>query len=311
MTSIFSPGYIGYLETSEFGSSVLTIPVTFTPVEMGARAGVLSIVGDMDVSPLEIPLSGATESDHIHARAMERRMPTGSAWHHETMRAVLRGLGVELSRVRTALADRATIANMLFGLNLDNWLEYLNIKNSGTTAEKEAAITRKLSDIGGLTAADLTRELQAAGFPLTVYQNKYKVTPDPVQFGQARAMFGAATAYFSTLLKYFFKDLRDLENYIPLFQFGTTAARFGVARFGFARESGAELIANSLDPETDNALWSNLDDDKRRWHYGFVISGDTIYDIKSIDEERQRELRRLILEIKPLGMWAFLIIDYN
>ena len=309
MTGVFTPSSSGYLETVEVGSGTITIPVVFTPQELGARSAVLSIVGDMDVTPKEIALTGEGESDHLHARAMERRMPTGSAWHHETMRAILRGLGVEMSRVRIDMRTRATIANMLFGLNLENWLEYLNIRPTGTTEEKQQAITRKLSDIGGLTAADLTRELQAAGFPLTVYQNKYKVTPDPMRLGEARAMLGVAT--LKTLLKYYFKDLRSLENYIPLYMLGAADTRLGGSRLGYQRESGAELIANSIDPQNDNPLWASLPDDPRRWHYGFVISGDTIYDIKTIDEERQTELRRLILEIKPLGMWAFLICDYE
>lgn len=303
----------GLLSTTEIGSSTLTIPISFIPVDMELQEAVLTIAGDMDAGALEIPLSGQASVAYRHARAMERRLPTGSAWHHESMRAVLRGLGMEMERVEADLRDRADIANMLFGLNLDKWLTYLGLQNTGTTEEKEQAIVRKLSDIGGLTAADLTRELQAAGFPLTVYPNRYKVTADSLCVGSAAAMV-SPWVQVSTQNRYFSKDLRDLQNMIPLFMVGREESRVGVARVGPARNTGAELIANSLDysaTSPDEDLWAVLDDDKRRWHYGFIVSGSTIYDIKQIPAERHEELRRLIMEIKPLGMWAFLICDFE
>lgn len=320
MGGVFEPAFIGYLDTTEVGSDTITIPVTFTPTEIGTRTGTLTVEGNMDAGDLEIALTGTVEADPIHAKALEKRLPTGAAWHDESMRALLKGLAFEIARTVAGIRSRASIDNLLFGLNLENWMILMNIRPVGTTADKEAAVVRKISDIGGLRAEDLTRELQAAGFPLTVYPNKYRLTPDPVRFGQVRAAFGTATAYFSTLLKYYYKDPRWLEDFIPLFMFGTAMhtgdspeSRFGTARFGFMRDSyGAELVVNSAVGGGDNALWAELDDNKKRWHYAFVIGGnDHIYQMPSIDADRQEELRRLILEIKPLGMWAMLIVKYD
>lgn len=297
-----------FLTNSEIGKSTLTIPVTFTPVEAGIRSAVLVVEGNMTAGDLEIQLTGIADQDPIHANAIERRMPTGAAWHDGSFRAIYKGLAFEIARVVDTIRDRASILNTLFGFNLENWIRFLGLSSSGTTEEKELSITRKLSDIGGLRAADMTRELQAAGFPLTVYPNKWKQTPDPYTYGGS--YYGSST--FSTTKRYNWRDLRYLKDIIPSDTYGSESAYFGAVTYGLSRsDAGAELIVNSLDPADDDPLWSNLDSDRQRWHYGFVISGDTIFDIKTISEERRTELRRLILEIKPLGMWAFLICNYE
>ncbi len=308
MGRIFSPSLEGFLPSSEVGSDVITIPVSFSPIQSGTRIGSLVVAGNMDAGDLEVPLTGTVDEDTKHARSMERMLPTGSAWHGETIKAFMRGLGIEMAFVEREIKDRASIENMLHGMNRSNWARALGIIEASTDAEIDAAIDRKLADVGGLRAADMTRELQAAGFDLTVYPNKWIQTPDPETYGSS--YFGFST--FSTMKRYNFRDLRYLENFIPYWTFGSSY--FGSSTFGLARSNeGAELVVNSIEGGGDNALWANLPNETQRylWHYGFIISGDEIFDIKKISADRQRELRRLIIELKPLGMWAFLICDYE
>lgn len=286
----------------------MTIPVSFRPLVSGPSVAALEIAGNMDAGTLSIPLTGYADDNTVHGRAMQAMLPTGSAWHGESVKALMRGIGVEMAFVERELKERAGIDNTLHGLNRVNWMNALGLIDQGNDADNDAAIDRKLADVGGLHAADMTRELQAAGFPLTVYPNRWTMTPDPETFGET--YFGSAT--FSNIRRYHSRNLLELRYKIPSKTFGSSY--FGSSTFGLSRaDAGAEIVANSLDWTVDATLWVSMPDENERyrWHYGFIVSGDTIFDIKTISEDRRRELRRLILEIKPLGMWAFLIVNYE
>lgn len=250
--------------------------------------------------------------DNNSGRGIHRRFPTGRAWKGENMLSICKALGIESRRQQLELKDTASINNMLYGDNLERWEQCLGLLGEGTTAEREQAVSRKLSDIGGLKASDVERELQAAGFNLYVYENRFD--PGTIDYTKFPSTFGSAyfgSDYFSetrrylSINPYFFKDASPL----PGQTFGS--AFFGSKTFGYSGAgTGAELFARGS-YEDDLLLWSSLlTAPMERYQYSFFIAGASWGDIADVDSDRRTELRRLIMEIKPMGMWAFGFINY-
>ncbi len=295
----------------------------------GITEGVLSTVSDATLE-LALEILGSTTIQMNHARGLERRLPDGSAWHGEVTRALLRGLSTEFRCKELQIADTASINNMLFGDNLTAWQKVLKLEASGTIEDQELAVKRKLSDVGGLRAEDLTRELHAAGFTtLYAYANKFRIDMTALTAGSWTTSGTWTTARGKK--KYASIDPRVYENYLP----GTTAGAWttsgtwtfangglneplttagswttsGIWTTASNEKAGGHLVANSSENEED--LWSGISGDSGTWKNYIFICGDEFLKTVRIDLEREKELRKLVLEIKPFKTYAIMSIYFN
>ena len=329
------------LVSGTFSGTVYADGSTFTPVTSidfeleffafldGIADGTLTTFSDAAIE-LIIDLVGEATIQMNHARTFERRLPTGSAWHGETTRALLRGLSTEFRRKELEIADAASIDNMLFGTNLASWQTTLKLEASGTIEQQKEAIKRKLSDIGGLRAADLTRELHAAGFTdLYAYANRFRIDMPPLTSG----IWTTSGVWTSAAgkKKYVSIDPRLFENYLPGTTSGTgttsgvwtfsngglnepmtTAGIWttsGVWTTSSNEKAGAHLVANSSEDEFD--LWDGIQAQEKYWRNYIFIRGDEFLKTVRIDPDREKELRKLILEIKPFKTYAIMSIYFN
>jgi len=71
---------------------------------------------------------------------------------------------------------------------------------------------------------------------------------------------------------------------------------------------GADLLVNSSDDES--ALWSNLTGIYEQWAGCFFVCGSSFMTIAEVDTARKKELRKLLLEIKPFKSYGVLVVDY-
>lgn len=249
--------------------------------------------------------------DNKSGRGINRRLPTGRAWKGENITAVCKAVGAESRRQQLEINDTASIENMLFGDNLENWEECLGLISEGLVSERELAVTRKLSDIGGLKASDVERELQAAGFNLYVYENRFD--PGTIDYTKYYSYFGDAefgSDEFSEVLRYYSINPYVFKNNIPSIS-GFGESFFGESYFGYNSGGvGAELFARGSFDD-DFLLWNSLlTASKIRYQYSFFIAGSAWGTIADVSADRRAELRRLIMEIKPMAMWAFGFINY-
>jgi len=293
----------------------------------GIASGELSTVSDATAEET-ISLLASTLIKNNHGKGVDRKMPTGLAWHGDTIHAVEKGATTEFRAVEIDLSERASIDNMLFGYNLSSWQTVLSLPADGTIEEQEQAVKRKLSDIGGLQADDVTRELHNAGFTqLYAYANKFDVTLPALQAGLTTQV-GLMTE--STTLRHFVSiDPRSYKTDIPITQAGfetlaglTTQA--GLYRYQYPQagldtqagfdtyatnvNNGADLVVNSSEDEFDK--WDTIPANPENWVGCIFISGSTFSDIAEVGIDRRRELRKLLCEIKPFKSYAIITAKY-
>jgi len=164
------------------------------------------------------------------------------------------------------------------------WEARLGMVNStAPLADRKLAIKRKLAHPGRARARQsalyLQGQLQAAGFDVYVYANRFAsipnfVTQDPV------TVFGGSGF---------------LDNQHGQFQHGQ---RNHGGQWG-------DVIANHLDPDLDRSfsVGSNL-------RSTFFICGNPLGTICQISSQRRREFRDLVLRIKPAQTVAYVYALY-
>ena len=239
--------------------------------------------GDINLNTLAylglLSIQGSASIKGLHFRSMMKRLPTGRAWNGEIQLAYLRGIGSEFNDQDKNIADIADINNILFGNKLTVWQEILNLTPVGTIEEQEQDVIRKLSDVGSLRKEDIEASLRNAGFDVYVHVN-----------GQ---------------------DPRAYSGGVPLMTLGDGNAYMGYedALLG-TFESAGDIVVNSINAESDESYLPAITGDMATWRYNFFIGGSVFPSIATVDAAREDEFRRLILEIKPLGMWATLLINY-
>jgi len=271
----------------------------------GETTATLETISDATVEIL-MTMTGETLIQNNHGRSFERRLPTGLAWHGEKNKAMLKGLGYEFRRKEIEIADQASINNMLFGKNLANWQKTLRLTATGTITDQQNAIIRKLSDIGGLAASDLTRELHNAGFTdLYAYANKFPADIPALCMGLSTQM-GPDTE-LAKKRKWVSIDPRQYRDSISYICMGLTTQMGSTTQMGYYT-SGAELVANSS--ETENILWGDIPAEEQYWKNFIFICGSTFGSLVAIDADREKELRKLILTIKPFKTWALMFVYY-
>jgi len=247
--------------------------VIYEPLTLGSYSENIEITEDHTESILVTALG-----DDTHGRGMERRLPTGRAWNGEIQKAYLRGIAVEFSSKEAQITGITNIDNILFGEKLPVWQNILNLTAEGTIEEQEQDVVRKLSDVGSLTKDAIETQLQAAGFDVYLHVNG--LDPRPffnffLAHGNENAVHGRFNAVHGSILP------------------GVTS-----------------LVVNSLDAATDESYRDVIDSDSDTWRYAFYVGGETWPARADVDASREKEFRRLLLELKPAGMWGFLLIDY-
>lgn len=152
--------------------------------------------------------------------------------------------------------------------------------------DRKAAIIRKMNHPGTQKARQnylyLQAQLQAAGFDVYVYEN---IFPDGM------GGYTTKTPDQFSLLPYPRSPIR--------YGFGR---RYGLYNYGF---NYGNKVANSMNQSDDDffSIGQNL-------KCTFFIGGSSAGNWASVDTNRQKEFRQLILKIKPVQTVAFLLVNY-
>lgn len=185
-----------------------------------------------------------------------------------------------------SILDSALPDNMNFTSDdASDWERRLGliVSPSVPIAQRKAAIIRKINHPGTIKARQnfkyLEGQLQAAGFNVYVYENRFEyggqydtmnpltlsggIGADPVQYGDGQ-----------------YGD----------FQYGTRYTN---------------LVANHIDQDRDASF--GVGDNLRST---FFIGGSPIGSFENVSAARKNEFRQLILRIKPAQTVAFLFINY-
>lgn len=155
--------------------------------------------------------------------------------------------------------------------------------NAVSLADRKLAIARKINHPGIVAARQnyryLQLQLQAAGFNLYVYENRFASGPGYVTQNPVAVTGGA----------------------------GLVSIQHGDAQHGDVQSGGGfgDIVVNSIDPQRDYFfdVGSNL-------RSTFFIGGNTLGAFANVDADRRTELRQLILKIKPVQTVAYLLITY-
>jgi len=281
------------------------IDVRGCPATIGAKAG----TGTLTYNPtILIGLSAlGVGFSKLHSLAIQRRLPTGRAWNGEVMKGVLNGISSEFNTAEDNATAIADINNILFNDKLEAWQNVLGLIPAGTLTEQNNDVVRKLRDIGGITAQDIEDSLQAAGFDVYVHLNHFEGTDDQFLLGGASQLGGAA---YLTAPKVYGIDPRPYLNSSSDFSLGNPGSFLGSAYLQTPRQSN--IVVNSILASEDEKYRSSITDTAAQinWQYIFFIGGQTFGTSTDVDTDREAEFRRLILELKPLGMMVILLINY-
>lgn len=169
-----------------------------------------------------------------------------------------------------------------------DWERRLGIASGGDSvplADRKLAIIRKMNHPGTIKARQnyryLQGQLQAAGFNVTVYENRF----DDGGGGLITKTPGEVLGVNYGIARY------------GMFQFGQT--NYG----GYT--AGVTKIVNFLEEALDEQFI--VGDNYRST---FFIAGDTIDTFADVDADRKEEFRQLILLTKPVQCCGFLFVNY-
>ena len=152
--------------------------------------------------------------------------------------------------------------------------------------------------------------MQAAGFNVYVHENRLTGNSSPFNLGNSRTYLGNASLTGPAVNTY----AEDPNNYmlVP----ATYALNKSNTYLGNASLSGvnypSDLIVNNILSEDDEQYRAVIEDSttQEEWMYTFFVGGQTKGTSATIDIDRKSEFRRLLLELKPIGMYGILQINY-
>ncbi len=151
-------------------------------------------------------------------------------------------------------------------------------------ADRKLAILRKMNHPGTIKARQhylyLEGQLQAAGFDVYVYENRFALYPTGYETRNPLVVSGGLGSY---------------NNQFNDFQFGDT-------QFGTVYNN---IIANYIEEEKDFGF--DVGDNLRST---FFIGGSPIGTFANVDLNRKDEFRQLISKIKPAQTVGYLFINY-
>lgn len=169
-----------------------------------------------------------------------------------------------------------------------DWERRLGLVTNKATplADRKLAIKRKMNHPGDILARQnylyLEGQLQAAGFDLYVYENRFDVYPDSYETHAPLVVSGGV---------------------------GSVAFRHGQRRHGQFRHGvvydTTKRVINYIDEDLDALFDVGLD-----LRSTFFIGGNPIDSFPSVDINRKDELRQLILRTKPVQTVGYLFFNW-
>lgn len=222
----------------------------------------------------------------LFPRGRAFRMPAAGDWEKLTQalaKSEQRGYDDAVSVLNSALPDNDSFSSD----DASAWERRLGIISNPSVAlaDRKLAIIRKMNHPGTIPARQhylyLQGQLQAAGFDVYVYENRFPDYPD----GYVTQTPGE----FS-------------DDPYPSFSFQYGDFQYGDFQYG---GTWGNQIANSIYQSVDDNfdLGSNL-------RSTFFIGGPTPGSWANVDSGRELEFRQLILLIKPVQTVGFLLINY-
>ncbi len=242
----------------------------------------------------------------VHGRSALRRYPTGRSWRGELPKALCDAVGRELEETKLALRTLASVQTILFSAeNMAEWEYILGLSGTGTTQERQDAILSKMGnesqviydELGSLSKQYIEKVLRDNGFDVYVHSNgsgsnvlqKTTTMGDGSNFG---GPYGTPIGGIA---------------YDPPF------SRFSDVSLGIPNNPtlySGELCINFIDASKDAGYSARFTNDSRRWRYLFYIGGATLGDYANIPLVRKEEFRKLVLQLKAMGDWAMLLVNY-
>lgn len=172
-----------------------------------------------------------------------------------------------------------------------DWERRLGIASGGDSvplADRKLAIIRKMNHPGTIKARQnyryLQGQLQAAGFNVTVYENRFD---------------DGGGGYITKTPSEILGDATVLAN-LGTFNLGEANLA------GTWSDQGVTVVANHIEEALDADF--DIGDNYRSTFY---IAGDTVDAFADVDADRKDEFRQLILLTKPVQTVAFLFINYT
>lgn len=222
-------------------------------------------------------------------------LPSGRAWrlyrtgnNKNNMYKLFEAIGV----VKTGFYNACYgILNMLIPDNqnftsadADKWESIMSLETNIIDLEsRKAIIYQKMSIRGGgrykLSAKYIESQLRTAGFDVYVHENRF---------------------YNSTTNTY---EWQDLSSYLGGVAFQHGEVQHGQNQHG--QEATKGTLANYINATKDESfVFGN------NWAGVFIVGGQTLGSIASIDATKEQSLRKLLLQIKPLNTTGILLIDF-
>jgi len=168
-----------------------------------------------------------------------------------------------------------------------DWERRLGLVTNTATplADRKLAIQRKMNHPGTIKARQhykyLESQLQAAGFDVYVYENRFALYPTGYETKSPTVAFGTGT--------------------VP-FQMGD--GQFGDHQFGYDYYTTLRVV-NYVDEVLDSYFLIGAN-----YRSTFFIAGSSLTTPASVDINRKNEFRQLILKIKPVQTVALLNLNY-
>lgn len=254
-----------------------------------------------------------------HYSSIIARLPTGRAWRGQIMRAILKVIADKIQGITDELIIISKIKFLLFGEEIDEtvrlndelytlfstyamigpqtsltgklviWEFILDLLGVGTIEDRIKAIISALINAGKISLIALEKALQDSGYDVYVHRN-----------ASVELVSGSKVTFNDTI------------NFKGIIGDSGKEVRF-VSEEGIIDPDipDTELCVNFIDSDKDELKYrTKLSSDPRRWEYTFFIGGEIKLDRANVELSRKAAFRELILETKPMGMWAVLLIDY-
>ena len=244
---------------------------------------------------------------NVHGRAIERKMPTGMAWHGATLKAIYEAIGSEFQLLETDLNDRCNADNQLLGEGLSFWEKALGLSGTGTLADRQAAVKQRLGDSGGITITDITNALHEAGFTNLYAHPNYEyldLTVEATPMG-ANTQMGADTQMSYAHIYTGIVDPRLFESFSPFETMGLTTQMGESTQMGAG--SGAEgIVVNNLQDDSFAQIPAN----PAAWTGVFFVCAETKFETGTVPANQKEALKLLIQTIKTFNTAAILFVEY-
>lgn len=244
---------------------------------------------------------------NIHGRGIERKMPTGMAWHGATLKAIYEAIGANFLILETDLNNRCNADNQLLIEGLEYWEKTLGLPGTGTLAERRAAVLQRLGDSGGITVAAITEALHRAGFPNLYAHPNYEYLPlttEATPMGLTTQM-GAGTQMSYAHIYTGIVDPRLFESFAPYETMGQTTQMGADTQMGAG--SGAEgIVVNDLQDDSFAQIPAN----PATWTGVFFVCGENKFEVETVAADRKNALRLLLQTIKTFNTAAVLLVEY-